>query len=408
MISRSYAEKKLQPSAEAEMDVLPLENIILQLLVGLQDERSQKILLGRAGGGADVVGDEVAGAPAATSEALAGASGEDYRDTGGTSRGTKVEAQRDIIQLFRDCLKYAPSPPVDDAITIGLTELEMLGAVEYVSASGRKVVLDEIEKKKKTLRVTPLGHLLVKLPCDARLGKLLIFSAILGCGMEGASLCAMLSVKSPLMRVYNKGDIQARTEFRRKHLKPGGTKSDHCFLASLLLLSEAGLIDCERLKISETSIKDARKVRQQYLQSLSQLGFYHHCGEDHTDKAKPPSWHLLRAAVVATFFLVKTIKPSPVFRRLANGSSVMDTPDPLQTKYFQLERDPFAYKLNKLTSSATTGSSSKYQQQTNPIRYFPNANSLFEHEGPNMYTTYMVHTNIFCNSQNLSLQKTQG
>ncbi|CAD7947427.1 unnamed protein product, partial [Amoebophrya sp. A25] len=45
MISRSYAENKLLAHTEAEMDVLPLENIILQLLVGLQDERSKKILM---------------------------------------------------------------------------------------------------------------------------------------------------------------------------------------------------------------------------------------------------------------------------------------------------------------------------------------------------------------------------
>ncbi|CAD7955116.1 unnamed protein product [Amoebophrya sp. A120] len=493
MISRSYAEKKLEASTEAEMDILPLENIILQLLVGLQDEKSQKILTGGGGG--------------TTSSSGAGGRNENVTTSTTTPRAiptstssvknknTKRAAQLDIIDTFKECLKYAPSPPVDDAITIGLTELESLGAIEYQQVVGSTTTNTAPQYLSKQLRVTPLGHLLVKLPMDARLGKLLIYASILGCPIEGASLVAMLSVKNPLQKIWTKQEAEKRLHYRRKYLKPGGTKSDHCFLASLLLVKEKyNLSDdyfADELKVLPGSIKDGLKLRKQYLQSMAHLGFLYQQDAravatsrssaflDHASRrnnkssgvarSSSPSpnwqWHLLKAAVTSSFFLVKTVKPAPTFRKIGLGSStVMDLPDPMLTKYFQLERDPFAYKVNAMSTKSgtksvtsqvvkaksmkisegttkiskredgdlfppeagkisaqprlvpdvdadeTCGAGSeqkqlllKYQQQKNPLRYLTNANSLFHFEGPSPETSYMVHTNLFLDQQSKKL-----
>ncbi|CAD7947429.1 unnamed protein product [Amoebophrya sp. A25] len=260
-------------------------------------------------------------------------------------------------------------------------------------------------------------------------------SSVLGCALEGASLCAMLSVKSPFFRIYKKSEYDARSAYRRKYLRPGGTKSDHCFLASLILLDERRVLTrdycTDVLKLNYDALHDAKKLRAQYLQSLSFLGFpvnatrprvfVGHGGSDGitTDSTvvartggtsaststlssravaeirQAPQWFLLRAAVSASFFLVKAMKPPPTYKRFANGSSIQLSPDPLLTKYYQLERDPFLWNVNL---DARTG---EYVEQRNPMRYHTNPNSLFHAEGPT--SCYLCHTNLFCQNNQLTL-----
>ncbi len=34
-------------------------------------------------------------------------------------------------------------------------------------------------------------------------------------------------------------------------------------------------------------------------------------------------WYMLRAAVVASFFMVKTVKPAPIYKKIAGGSKTL-------------------------------------------------------------------------------------
>ena len=135
---------------------------------------------------------------------------------------------------------------------------------------------------------------------------------------------------------------------------------------------------------------------------------------------------MLRAAVVSSFFLVKTVKPAPVFKKLAAGGTVQLPTDPGGTKYYQLERDPFLFNVNQVVQADERGAAStpgsggagapastaaldggaaarqpRYVAHRNPQRYHTNANSLFAWEGPS--STYMVHTSIFAQGGNLTL-----
>merc|ERR1711957_1052004 len=82
--------------------------------------------------------------------------------------------------------------------------------------------------------VTSLGQHLVRLPCDVRLGKLLVMGSVLGCPWPAAALAGCLSVRSPLLRGDEDTD-QKRHQLRRS-LRPGGGRSDHCMLAQLGML----------------------------------------------------------------------------------------------------------------------------------------------------------------------------
>jgi small subunit ribosomal protein S24e len=67
------------------------------------------------------------------------------------------------IGMVEDVLQQAIEPPAEERVEAALSMLRMLGALD-----SRQNVL-------------PLGKILLQVPCDARLGKLLLFGTVFKC-----------------------------------------------------------------------------------------------------------------------------------------------------------------------------------------------------------------------------------
>ncbi|CAD7953318.1 unnamed protein product [Amoebophrya sp. A25] len=418
MVSRKCAEKQLLDNVPAEMDILPLENMLLQVLVALQPGSRSRVLL---------VGESDDGQVDAESQQL---------------------SSPDLEPLLRDCLRCAASPPAEDAIRAGLRELTALGAIESVKVDDHATATTS---NRRAIRVTGLGRHLARLSCDVRIGKLLIYGAILGCPREAASLAAMLSVRNPLLRPRPGSDSESwerlRQKFRRAVLRPGGARSDHCMLAALLdiyndwesplctLASAAGFVLVNdlrqekswlnRLGVSLESLKEAAKLQQQHLSSLRSLGFSVRSNVSWTTTTTTGSnkytiatfgsgtttgtssitttttaWYMLRAACVAAFFLVKAKKPQATYKKLAGGGTIQEPLNPAGVKYFPLQRDPFLFK-DKIVDPKNPFGTKDETKHAN-TRFFLNGNCTFFSEAPN--GNYMVHTDVFGSRDKLFLE----
>jgi ATP-dependent RNA helicase DHX57 len=81
----------------------------------------------------------------------------------------------------------APTPPPRDAVRAALDELMALRALDVrrdsaTSASSDGAVSSDAEKHPNNPEtLTPLGKHLAHMPVDARVGKMLLFGALLGC-----------------------------------------------------------------------------------------------------------------------------------------------------------------------------------------------------------------------------------
>ena len=87
--------------------------------------------------------------------------------------------------------------------------------------------------------------------------------------------CQQVAVYSETSSREDAGAVSvARKNYRRTELKPGGTKSDHCFLAALVLDYKNSInANKDKLMLSYDSLKEAMKLKTQYLQALSNMGF---------------------------------------------------------------------------------------------------------------------------------------
>ncbi|KAM3567167.1 hypothetical protein VYU27_010682, partial [Nannochloropsis oceanica] len=96
--------------------------------------------------------------------------------------------------------------------------------------------LEEIQAvvpKGDELRITPLGRHLAALPCPVRLGKMLIYGALLGVLTPALAIAACMLVRNPLLSLQFREDRQEVETARVRRLAIGGScgKSDHLLLA---------------------------------------------------------------------------------------------------------------------------------------------------------------------------------
>eukprot|EP01062_Namystynia_karyoxenos_P064654 TRINITY_DN5767_c0_g3_i1.p1 TRINITY_DN5767_c0_g3~~TRINITY_DN5767_c0_g3_i1.p1 ORF type:complete len:1315 (+),score=391.93 TRINITY_DN5767_c0_g3_i1:64-3945(+) len=155
----------------------------------------------------------------------------------------------------RGFLRRALSPPADAHVTAAMDLLADIGAL--ATGSGEEL--------------TALGQLLAQLPLDVRLGKLLIFGAVLGCASPVATVAAALSVKSPFLATPgHAADSQA--EFA------GSGGSDHLALwraysqwsAARGAGQEAAF--CREKGLSAKTMATIAETRTELLDHLSELG----------------------------------------------------------------------------------------------------------------------------------------
>jgi HrpA-like RNA helicase len=96
---------------------------------------------------------------------------------------------------IEDFLAKALEPPAADAVRAAVVTLAELQALDPQQS------------------LTPLGHHLATLPCDVRIGKMLLFACMLRCLHPVLVIAAGLSVRSPWLTPFDKRE--ASTQARR-------------------------------------------------------------------------------------------------------------------------------------------------------------------------------------------------
>ncbi|CAJ1935709.1 unnamed protein product [Cylindrotheca closterium] len=122
-------------------------------------------------------------------------------------------------------LSKALNPPSDLAMSNSLNLLETLGAVEcsWQERSGTRRPTSENDSStdkncgdlKVSSELTALGFHLATLPVDPRVGKMMIYGALLGCTDPALTIAASMSARSPFLSPFDQRDAAdaARAKF---------------------------------------------------------------------------------------------------------------------------------------------------------------------------------------------------
>jgi HrpA-like RNA helicase len=103
-----------------------------------------------------------------------------------------------------------PEPPSLETVKGAVAELAAIGALT-------------LERGENHEALTPLGELLVKLPVDCRLGKLIVLGLCFGAADETLTIAAALASRSPFMSPMDRREEADR----RKKALAGDSQSDH-------------------------------------------------------------------------------------------------------------------------------------------------------------------------------------
>ncbi|CAE8736590.1 unnamed protein product, partial [Polarella glacialis] len=156
---------------------------------------------------------------------------------------------------------------------------------------------------------------LAALPCDVRVGRLVVLGAFLGCASAACSVAGWLAVRSPMPRAWQPSQEAKRDALRRQVLRgQGGSKSDHCFWVAVLdgfLAAKSRRTYCNDLGLAFDRMVEAESTRAQLLRGLQSLGF-----QSAEADCNAGDWRVVRAAVVAGLypFVVQVERPPAKFQ----------------------------------------------------------------------------------------------
>ncbi|OSX67177.1 hypothetical protein POSPLADRAFT_1128023 [Postia placenta MAD-698-R-SB12] len=139
-------------------------------------------------------------------------------------------------------------------------------------------VLEELSAINQDGELTPLGRHMAILPVDLRLGKMLILGTIFQCLGPMLTVAACLSSKPIFMSPMDKRDEATRARARFATGNSDLLTDAHAYDECMRLRSEGksqGALRafCEENFISPTTVRDITSLRQDFLASLSELGF---------------------------------------------------------------------------------------------------------------------------------------
>ncbi|XP_055718422.1 ATP-dependent RNA helicase DHX29 [Salvelinus fontinalis] len=137
--------------------------------------------------------------------------------------------------------------------------------------------------------LTPLGHHLATLPVNVKIGKMLIFGAILGCLDPIATIAAAISEKSPFATPMNQKD---QANLAKAALAVAN--SDHltiynAYLGWKNIRSEgyrAEMAYCRKHFLNRTALITIEDIKQELMRMMDQAGF---TGSSRSGRG-PPSW----------------------------------------------------------------------------------------------------------------------
>lgn len=170
-------------------------------------------------------------------------------------------------------------------------------------------VLEELSAIDQDGDLTPLGRHMAILPVDLRLGKMLILGTIFQCLGPMLTVAACLSSKPIFMSPMDKRDEATRARARFATANSDLLTDAHAYDECMRLRSEGksqGALRafCEENFISPTTVRDISSLRQDFLASLSELGFVPNSSKpsDPELNVNSANENLLKAVILGGFW----------------------------------------------------------------------------------------------------------
>jgi ATP-dependent RNA helicase DHX57 len=192
-------------------------------------------------------------------------------------RNTLPEISRSALHSLVMDTKSITSGDIYDTLQRMLTPPPMDGLHRAVTSLERMGVLDA-----ETQHLTPLGQHLVQMPCDPKLGKMLIYSAILRCVDPVLTIAAAQAFGKPVF--WSSPDSREEAAAAKSKLvgSTHSSKSDHIAVIAAYngwrrVLAASGRRSassyCSEYFISDQAMDSIHSGRRQYAEILSSLGF---------------------------------------------------------------------------------------------------------------------------------------
>ena len=240
-----------------------------------------------------------------------------------------------------DTLALALTPPPAPAVAAALAQLRALRALDTAEA------------------LTPLGQCLVRMPVDARLGKMLIYGAMLRCLDPVLTVAGALSGRG-LFVTPREVEARKAADAARGALGAAAGKSDHLaaaraydgWIAACAAGRSAERAYIEANSLSWQALDGVRAAREDYAAVLAELGFVPRAYVDAvrgrgspaaeaaraTADAHAGSARVVKAALCAGLYpnVLRVAHPESRFAPTAGGTVVKDAA-PAAVKFFARE-----------------------------------------------------------------------
>jgi len=189
-----------------------------------------------------------------------------------------------------------------------VTTLRATGAVEE-GVRPADAVRWTREEEETWYVITPVGQCLARLPCDVRLGKMVLYAALFG-GVEAVwTVAATLTHRSPLASPFSESKrAQARAVHCAELLPKAGPPSDHLALHTAYVKWD----DARRNRVAESFCKKSwlnnqvfqtiRDIRNDFLESLKGDGFVETFASSEISKQDLNSVHTITALLLAGLY----------------------------------------------------------------------------------------------------------
>ncbi|GAB5032483.1 atp-dependent rna helicase dhx29 [Nannochloropsis oceanica] len=223
----------------------------------------------------------------------------------------------------REFLLKAPEPPESSAIDTAIRVLQEVGALSRMNPQQQQQQQQQLQQQREGAQslgreeeegmLTPLGIHLAKLPLDVRLGKMLVFAALLQCLDPVLTIAAGLSgTKSPFIAPMGK-----EAEARAIHAKFEVRQSDFLTMIQAFEAYRAACLKggageehkfCVQHFLGKLTLREIADLKSQYLGLLVDMGLV----------AKPPHFGT-RGGGVASYRALEEFMASPTALRKGVG-----------------------------------------------------------------------------------------
>ena len=212
-------------------------------------------------------------------------------------------------------LSRCPDPPTSTAV---LTSESILTKIQALDGDGG---------------ITPLGSHLAALPCAPKIGRLLVYGALLGCVYPTAIVAALLSCQSPFRNTSDKDEREKADAAKASFMAQSGYKSDQMAVIAAMQAWSNCKGNVERRRFAEQNflnnnrMQDIEKLARELLSDLASLGLLvgntaqalSGTGVDNKNSDKPK---LVAAALCAGMYpnISRILRPPKRFEEVMGGA----------------------------------------------------------------------------------------